>query len=167
MILVRGITSVLSIRHRRVLLLWGALLLLPGCAIYDPYQVWRFHADFNTERGLSAQWMAYDHLPPKRVRMRLMKWGYNVGPSPVRMPFAIPDDSPVQPLMPPSPGAIPGPGGDLLEEARPPALPRIEEAPPPYPLSLPKTPASGPEGPTALRSSARTATQASWIFSTP
>jgi len=154
----------------RVVLLWGLWSLLPGCAIYDPYQVWRFHADFNTERSFSAQWLAYDHLPPKRVRMRLMKWGYNVGPSPARMPFAIPHDSPISPLTPAPAGVVPGNGieTDLLEEARPPALP-FEAAPePPRPLGLPQAPATTvPEGPTAQRPSPRAATPASWIFTTP
>ena len=61
---------------------FAALLLqFSGCAIYTPFEVVRFWADYNTERACNAQVETFDHLPPKTARVRLMRWGYNVGPT--------------------------------------------------------------------------------------
>jgi hypothetical protein len=103
---------------------------LSGCAIYDPWQVWRYHAGYNTERALSAQITFYDHLPPPPVRTRLMQWGYNVTPASTPTAFVIPADAPVAPpvmtpAMPPAPAtemqSVTPP--DLLDRSRPPELP--------------------------------------------
>lgn len=62
--------------------LWSVLALqLSGCAIYTPFEVVRFWADCNTERLCNAQVEVFDHLPPKTARVRLMRWGYNIGPA--------------------------------------------------------------------------------------
>lgn len=55
------------------------LLGLSGCAIYTPYAVERHWFDWNTERQLNCQIEKFDHLPPKVIRVRLMRWGYNIG----------------------------------------------------------------------------------------
>lgn len=164
-------------------LVWGLLLCgLPGCAVYDPYRVWRFGADYNTERQLSAQVGEYDHLPPRPVPVRLMKWGYNVGPSPQRgSSYAIPAHSPTAPTQPPPIGVEPG--GKYEDYDLPPmpiwpSRPPVPWQPPlpPQPSLLPSQPLLEPFGPTATaprpeqRTSARapvSATPAAWLFSAP
>ncbi len=147
--------------HRH--LAWGmGCLLLSGCAIYDPHQVWRFQANYNTERALSVQWTGYDHLPPKTIRMRLLKWGYNVGPSPTRMGFMIPDEAVVEPRVEPPTGVLPGREPDLLEESRPPALPPVVP-PGPQRSGLPGAPAPEPYGPTA-EATHRGVAPTAWMF---
>jgi hypothetical protein len=62
--------------------LWAVLALqMSGCAIYTPFEVVRFWADYNSERMCNAQVEVFDHLPPKTARVRLMRWGYNIGPT--------------------------------------------------------------------------------------
>jgi hypothetical protein len=56
--------------------------LVSGCVVYTPFEVCRYWADWNTERHVNAQCESFDHLPPKPARVRLMRWGYNVGPTP-------------------------------------------------------------------------------------
>lgn len=56
-----------------------ALLIFSGCAIYTPYAVERHKFDWNTERQINCQIEKFDHLPPKVIRVRLMRWGYNIG----------------------------------------------------------------------------------------
>lgn len=67
---------------RWLILSSSCIALLSGCVLHTPYKVIRYSIDTNTERHLSAQVEAYDHLPLKPVRMKLMRWGYNVGPLP-------------------------------------------------------------------------------------
>jgi hypothetical protein len=67
---------------RSLLLSSSCLVLLAGCALHTPYKVLRYNVDYNTERHLSAQVESYDHLPLKPVRVKLMRFGYNVGPLP-------------------------------------------------------------------------------------
>jgi len=105
-----------------------------GCAIYTPFQVFRFTADYNTERRCSLQAEVFEHLPPRPVRVRMNRWAYNVGPQPMTAEIPIPSDAPVAP--PPAPAIGPGPAlvpsvtpeqmpgdDDLLDDARPPAFP--------------------------------------------
>lgn len=138
------------------------LAICPGCAMYSPTQIWRYNFDYNTERALSAQWTGYDHLPPKPVRMRITKWAYNVGPSPIRGDYEIPAESPVAPVVAPPVGVLPGATQDLLDQARPPTL--LPTPPlPPQPSGLPSQPMVEPYGPTAAQPSR--VTHASWVFS--
>jgi hypothetical protein len=67
---------------RSLLLSSSCLVLLTGCALHTPYQVLYGTIDYNTERHLSAQVSSYDHLPLKPIRVKLMRFGYNVGPLP-------------------------------------------------------------------------------------
>ncbi len=55
------------------------LLCFSGCAIHTPYKVVRYWADYNTEREWNAQVEIFDHLPPKTARVKVARWGYNVG----------------------------------------------------------------------------------------
>lgn len=119
----------------------AGVLLFSGCAIYTPYQVFRFTADYNTDRRPSLQAEVYEHVPPRPVRVRLNRWAYNVGPQPTTAEIPIPGDAPVSP--PPVLGIVPGPAlvpsvtpgntipedGDLLDESQPPPFP----PPPPQP----------------------------------
>lgn len=57
------------------------LLGISGCAIYSPFDMKRYGFDWNSERHLNAQVEMFDHLPPKPLRVKLMRWGYNIGPS--------------------------------------------------------------------------------------
>jgi hypothetical protein len=101
---------------------------LSGCAVFDPYQVWRYHADYNSERAFSAQMVFYDHLPPKPVRTRLVQWGYNVPPIGPPAYVTLPTEGSTAPgphlpaaPVPPLPAMIPlAPPTDLLEQSRPP-----------------------------------------------
>jgi len=116
-----------------LLLTWLAIAAsLPGCAIYDPWQVWRYHLDYNTERACAAHITFYDHLPPAPVRTRLMQWGYNVGPAVPSGAFIIPANTPVCPVpttpaVPPAPAAEAPAGSppDLLDRSSPPELPQM------------------------------------------
>lgn len=115
----------------------ASLFLFSGCAIYTPYQVFRFTADYNTERRPSFQTEVFEHLPPRPVRVRLNRWAYNVGPQATTAEIPIPEDAPIAP--PPMPMGVPGPAlvpsvipespetmpedGDLLDESQPPAFP--------------------------------------------
>jgi hypothetical protein len=158
----------LIVRIRVRGLVWSGLAFagaLPGCAIYDPWQVWRYHVDYNTERQCAAQIVFYDHLPPKLVRVRLMQWGYNVGPGAPAAPMMLPADAgpalapPPAAPNPASPSTIPpAPPADLLERSRPPAFtPNSSEEPePPTPV-----------GPTATRPPIQRTAHATWIFSGP
>ncbi len=56
------------------------LLGFSGCALHTPHEVVRCWADYNTERQINAQVEVFDHLPPKTARVKLMRWGYNLGP---------------------------------------------------------------------------------------
>lgn len=104
-------------------------LTLPGCALYSPYQVFRFTADYNTERRPSLQAEVFEHLPSHPVRVRLNQWAYNVGPQTSTSSIPIPANSPIAPdptlpANPPEPG-IPGNEAlepDLLDESQPPAF---------------------------------------------
>jgi len=58
-----------------------AFFLLCGCAHRSQWEVKRWCADWNSERECNAQVESFDHLPPKPTRVRLMRWGYNVGPA--------------------------------------------------------------------------------------
>jgi hypothetical protein len=60
----------------------AGFVLLSGCVLHSPYKVVRYSVDFNTERQVNAQVEAYDHLPLKPTRIKLMRWGYNVGALP-------------------------------------------------------------------------------------
>lgn len=136
---------------------------MSGCAVYDPTHVWRYHADFNTERQLSAQWVDYTHQPPKHVRMRMTKWAYNVGPSPMKSEITIPTESPTLPITPLPVGVEPSYRPDMLEEAEPPAFPTFES------LKPPKANGSQPSylepyGPSAAAPSSQV-TPSSWVFS--
>ena len=72
----------MQLRIRSTKLFWPVLLLqFSGCVIYTPFEVVRFWADYNTERACNAQVECFDHLPPKTPRVRLMRWGYNIGPT--------------------------------------------------------------------------------------
>ena len=135
--------------YRRWLLLAAVCGSLSGCAVYDPYRVWRYGIDFNTERQLSAQWEVNEHLPPKHVAVQLMKWGYNVGPSPMRAPAEIPPNSPVAPVVPVPEGVLPGNEPDELDQAQPPVLPPSNRPLPPDPTGLPNRPQVEFYGPTA------------------
>lgn len=131
------------------LLLAGLCVPVCGCAIYNPVKVWRFSFDFNAERQLAFHATGYDHLPPKVVRMRLTRWAYNEGPSPVPSTMIIPDGSPVSPPASPDvpplpPAAAPPVSPDLLEGSRP---AEMLPAPP-----LPATGVTNPVGPSAGRS---------------
>ncbi len=166
-------------------------LILPGCAVYDPYRVWRFSFDYNTERALSAQMGVYDHLPPKPVKFRLIRWAYNVGPSPDRTPQMIPANSPTKPTVPPLEGVIPeGTYDDVIPvdpwpiapplPSRPlippygpypyyPNYPLQPPLPPPLPM-LPSQPLAQPFGPSAAvppPQQGTSVTPASWLFSAP
>lgn len=160
---------------------------LSGCTIYDPYRVMRLSVDFNTERALSAQAECLDHLPPRIVRLRLMKWGYNVGPAalppevattaPVpgnsTAPAAPPATDPMPLVPPPSPAAPPAEvDQDLLERSQPPVMPKVGAPQDESPLS--------PVGPTAQAPSAlrpaglqtpggtrRSTATAAWLFAPP
>lgn len=105
-----------------------------GCAIDTPSQVFRFTADYNTERRFSVQGEVFEHLPSHPVRVRLNRWAYNVGPQVSTSSIPIPANSPVTPPptpviappLPPQPGLSEDsdrPQEDLLEESRPPRLP--------------------------------------------
>ncbi len=112
-----------------------ALMLTPaGCAICTPSQVFRFTADYNTERRMSMQGEVFEYLPSHPVRVRLNKWAYNVGPQVSTSSIPIPSNSPIGPApvpdvappLPPQPGLTSDPeftDEDLLEDARPPYLP--------------------------------------------
>jgi len=50
--------------------------------IHTTTLVHRYSLDYNTERRMNVQVESLDHLPVKPVRMKLMRWGYNVGPFP-------------------------------------------------------------------------------------
>jgi len=140
------------------------MLCLSGCAVYNPTHVWRYHADFNTERQISGQWVDYSHQPPKHVRMRLAKWSYNVGPSPQSSEMVIPSESPIQPLIPAPIGVEPSYRPDLLEDAEPPVFPTFESLkPPPSRTGAPSRPVE-PYGPTAGQSQPAI-TPAAWMFS--
>lgn len=152
------------------LLLGCCLICESGCAIYDPYRVWRFGADYNTERQLSMQWSVQEHLPPKHVAVRLMKWRYNPGTTPHAASYAIPANSPVNPITPAPTGVLPGNVDDELEQAAPPSiLPPI----PPYPqqpIQLPSRKLVEPYGPSAsggTTSRSTSATPTSWMFGSP
>lgn len=54
---------------------------ISGCAIHNPHEVHRYWLDFNTERKGNAQIESFHHLPPKPVAVKMMRWGYNVGPA--------------------------------------------------------------------------------------
>ncbi len=102
-------------------------MLLSGCAIYTPYQVFRFTADYNTERRASFQAEVFEHVPSRTVRVRMNRWAYNVGPQPTTASIPIPSTARVTPVpiitSPPAstpPAAAPGDGRDLLEESQPP-----------------------------------------------
>lgn len=140
------------------------VVTLQGCAVYDPTHVWRYHADFNTERQLSGQWVDYSHQPPKHVRMRLAKWNYNVGPSPLKGDMTIPAESPVLPLAPAPVGVEPSYRPDLLEESEPPLFPTFESLKPPKSGTGAPPAAVEPYGPTA-GASQRPITQTTWMFS--
>lgn len=106
------------------------LLISPGCALYSPYQVFRFTADYNTERRLSLQGEVFEHLPPHPVRVRLNTWAYNVGPQQSSLNMSIPANSPISPTEPPPRPALPSEpplphpsepfDSDLLDESLPP-----------------------------------------------
>lgn len=129
-----------------------------GCAFYTPYQVFRITPDYNTERRLSLQAEVFDHLPPRPLRVRMDKWAYNVGPQPTTATIPIPGDAPVAPppvpVIGPGPALVPSmspeqvPGNDdLLDDAKPPALP---PAPPQPRIDLQSDqPNSGRLGPSA------------------
>lgn len=140
------------------------MLCLSGCAVYNPTHVWRYHADFNTERQLSGQWVDYSHQPPKTVRMRLTKWSYNVGPSPHKTEMMIPAESPVLPVTPAPVGVEPSYRPDELEEAEPPLFPTFESLKPPRPNYGSPTRDVEPYGPTAGPSQPAI-TPTSWMFS--
>lgn len=105
---------------------------LQGCAIYTPYQVFRFTGDYNTERRPSLQGEVFEHLPSHPVRVRLNNWAYNVGPQASTSSIPIPANSPIipSPVVPPNyqqdsvpngPALKPGDNEtDLLDEAQPP-----------------------------------------------
>ncbi len=57
-------------------------LCLTGCVLHTPAKVIRWTFDYNSERHLNAQVEEFDHLPLKPTRIKLMRWGYNVGPYP-------------------------------------------------------------------------------------
>ncbi len=137
------------------------MFFLQGCALYSPYQVFRFTGDYNTERRPSLQAEVFEHLPSHPVRVRLNQWAYNVGPQISTSSIPIPANSPVAPapMATPGPPQYPGPNGpalnpggeppdaDLLDEARPPdLLPR-----PPLPRTdlRSEEPGTGRFGPSA------------------
>jgi len=165
------------VNRSRRWLCWAALACLgsSGCAVYDPYRVWRFGFDFNTERQLAGYVATYEHLPPRPVRMRLTKWAYNVGPSQTTAGLYIPADATTQPAVPPPDGVPPGSGDDLLEQAQPPTI--LPDLPPvPSPSAAPQFAPDRQPGPTAarpgrVRSASYTTTpadpSAAWLFATP
>lgn len=67
---------------RWLLLSSSCLALLSGCVLHTPYKVLRWSVNYNSERCVNAQVESYDHLPLKPPRIKLMRWGYNVGPLP-------------------------------------------------------------------------------------
>lgn len=67
---------------RSLLLSSSCLALLSGCVLHTPYKVLRCSVNYNSERHINAQVESYDHLPLKPPRIKLMRWGYNVGPLP-------------------------------------------------------------------------------------
>ncbi|HUQ70798.1 MAG TPA: hypothetical protein VM165_14810 [Planctomycetaceae bacterium] len=117
----------------------AACVTASGCALYTPVKVWRWTFDYNTEREFGFQVEAYDHLPPRPIRMRMTKWAYNVGPSPSPGMMFIPEGAPMTPQDSPAPTLPPAPAPDQLDNARPPALP-----PEPASTLTPLTPRSGP-----------------------
>lgn len=155
------IKSCAAVRRRRraatCLLIVGSVLTLPGCAVYTPYQVFRFTGDYNTERRISVQGEVFEHLPSRPVRVRLNQWAYNVGPQTSTSSMPIPANAPVAPApaipptLPPAPDPTLDldsgpPDPDLLDESQPPAIPQ-----PPYPRTDMRTeqPGGGRTGPSA------------------
>lgn len=148
-------------RHKSLLLLAVLLPSLSGCVIYTPFEVVRFWADYNTERMCNAQVESFDHLPPKTARVRLMRWGYNVGPTSVppkgtlglgtgvweeklmfwrkfgakNCPTYPPADGSLTPTSTPTPTAQPP--AEAAPTLPPPAPPadELEQGPPPAPNS--------------------------------
>jgi hypothetical protein len=162
--------------RRYALGLWGLVVAsgLSGCAVYDPFQVWRFTADYNTQRCYSAQATYYDHLPPKNVRVRMVQWGYNVGPNGPAIAFPIPSDAQTTPVLPPpappAPAMIPvapPADDDLLDRSQPPEFPT---APLPDRSSAPGPTAEGETGierSAYTTAPARRITSRAWLFSGP
>lgn len=121
------------------------LLSFSGCAIHTPFEVTRFWADYNTERQCNAQVEAFDHLPPHTARIKLMRWGYNVGPDYYSGTgtwgigtgvwaerllfwrrterFDGPTDMPVNGSSPPTPTSPSDPGPEAMPALPPPAPP--------------------------------------------
>lgn len=135
-------------------------LCVSGCAIYDPWQIWHFRLDYNTERQWSAQFAVSDHLPPKPLRVKRIRWRYNSGTPELAGAVCLPPET----VLPPDTSTLPEPPlpGSGMPELRPPA------ASPNYPAALislnntagqPATGASAPAQPLAP--------QGAWLFSRP
>lgn len=129
-----------SIRRSAYTVVACVMASLSGCAVFTPYQIFRFTADYNTERRMSFQAEVFDHLPPYPVRVRMNKWAYNVGPQPTSATIPIPAEAPVAPAPVPvqRPGAVMVPSvtpeptsgeSDLLDQSQPPPFPPTPTAP--------------------------------------
>lgn len=101
---------------------------ISGCAIYDPWQVWHFRLDYNTERQWSAQFAVSDHLPPKPLRVKRIRWRYNSGTPELAGAVCLPPETEQTPDKPTLPEA-PLPGSAIPD-------PRSPAASPNYPATL-------------------------------
>jgi hypothetical protein len=133
-------------------------LLLSGCAIHTPYEVVRYWADWNTERHVNCQCEVFDHLPPKTARVKLMRWGYNVGP---------PGDVAGR-TFPLGQGGSPRwittdrPPSSTGSEFAPPAMPPTSAPPPAPPAEFEVVPSPAP-GPLSSHGGA-SIQRAGWLF---
>lgn len=129
-----------------------------GCAIYDPWQVWHFRFDYNTERQWSAQFAVSDHLPPKPLRVKRIRWRYNSGTPELAGAVCLPPETELTPATSTLPEA-PLPGSVTPE-------PRSPAASPNYPAALMPlnyAPAQAPR--TASPPAQPPAPPGAWLFS--
>jgi hypothetical protein len=144
-----------------------------GCAIYDPWQVWRYHVDYNSERQWSAQISFSDHLPPPPVRVKMIRWGYNVG-LPIQHSSTWPPSTlqyappPVQPL-PPAPVPESFPAQHFEQAASDPvwAYPVFELSERLQPTATSNTPRSVVANNGSAAQRAPSAPAGTWLFSRP
>lgn len=170
------------------------LLGFSGCALHTPHEVVRCWADYNTERHLNAQVEVFDHLPPKTARVKLMRWGYNLGPEcqsgtgtmgigtgiwAERIMFwnrADTKDDSIEGISPPlPPGSFPSPASPSSTglPPLPPAPPMETQGSPPDPLGGNLTTARPARQiatvgyQTSIEPAAPRAANAAWMFTPP